>query len=109
MTLTCPAAVLCFGSMLQVDWQEEADKARRLWLDTHKDTAPERLLQQALSGTDLEQPLGPERDILPEQSGRAGTHCDLNLGTHEKALVMPVTAAVNALIRNHMLLASLLL
>lgn len=84
--------------MLQVDWQEEADKARRLWLAAHKDVSPERLLQQALSGTDLEQPLGLEHDIMPEQSGRAGTDCDVNLDTHEKALLTPVTADVNALI-----------
>jgi len=60
--------VLCFGSMLQVDWQEEARKARRRWLDAHKDIAG-GLLQPALSGTDLEQPLISGLDTVPEQSG----------------------------------------
>jgi hypothetical protein len=63
------AAVLCFGSMLQVDWQEEARKARRRWLDAHKDIAAGGLLQPALSGTDLEQPLMSGLDSVPEQSG----------------------------------------
>ncbi|KAA6429172.1 MAG: hypothetical protein FRX49_00568 [Trebouxia sp. A1-2] len=62
-------AVLCFGSMLQVDWQEEARKARRRWLDAHKEVAAVGLLQPAVSGTDLEQPLSSALDTLPEQSG----------------------------------------
>ncbi len=61
--------MLCFGSMLHVDWQEEARKARRRWLDAHKELAGVGLLQPALSGTDLEQPLSSGLDTLPEQSG----------------------------------------
>lgn len=55
--------------MLQVDWQEEARKARRRWLDAHKEVAAVGLLQPAVSGTDLEQPLSSALDTLPEQSG----------------------------------------
>ncbi|DBA94578.1 hypothetical protein WJX77_010461 [Trebouxia sp. C0004] len=62
-------AVLCFGSMLQVDWQEEARKARRRWLDAHKEVAAGGLLHPALSGTDLEQPLSSGLDTVQEQSG----------------------------------------
>ena len=61
--------MLCFGAMLQVDWQEEARKARRRWLDAHKDIDAAGLLQPALSGTDLEQPLMSGLDSVPEQSG----------------------------------------
>lgn len=69
------AAVLCFGSMLQVDWQEEARKARRRWLDAHKDIAAGGPLQPASSGTDLEQPLISGLDTVPEQSGTFSGLC----------------------------------
>ncbi len=55
--------------MLQVDWQEEANKARQLWLNAHKSRPADAVLQQALSGTDLEQPLASGLNSLPEQSG----------------------------------------
>ena len=60
--------------MLQVDWQEEARKARRRWLDAHKDIAG-GLLQPALSGTDLEQPLSSGLDTVLEQSGKCIISC----------------------------------
>lgn len=55
--------------MLQVDWQEEASKARRLWLDAHKAASTDTMLHQALTGTDLEQPLSSGPDSVSERLG----------------------------------------
>ena len=64
----CSAAVLCFGSMVQVNWQEEASRARRVWMEAHKDV-PADILQQAISSADVEQPLESPFSTVPEQSG----------------------------------------
>lgn len=62
------AAVLCFGSMVQIDWQEEARRARRLWVEAHKHV-PAEVLQQALSSTDVEQPLDSSLSMPSELTG----------------------------------------
>ena len=54
--------------MIQVNWQEEADIARRLWMEAHKDI-PQHVLQQALSSTDVESLLESPLNVVSEQTG----------------------------------------
>ena len=54
--------------MVQINWQEEARRARRLWVEAHKHV-PAEVLQQALSGADVEQPLDSSLALVPEQTG----------------------------------------
>lgn len=61
-------AVLCFGSMVQINWQEEAREARRLWEEAHKHI-PAEVLQHALSSADVEQPSDSSLALVPEQTG----------------------------------------
>ena len=63
-----PAAALCFGSMLQIDWQEEARRARRLWAEAHKQV-PAEVTQHAGTGTDVEQPATSSLAPVSEHSG----------------------------------------
>ena len=54
--------------MVQINWQEEARRARRLWVEAHKH-APAQVLQQALSSADIEQPWNSSLALVPEQTG----------------------------------------
>ena len=60
--------------MIQVDWQGEADRARRLWMEAHKDV-PADVLQQALSSTDVESLLESPLNTVPEQTGAYSDCC----------------------------------
>lgn len=70
------AAVLCFGSMLQVDWQQEAARARSLLVAAHKAAMPlDALLQRPSLNPDLEAPRGSAASLepVPEQTSLPGT------------------------------------
>ena len=70
------AAVLCFGSMLQVDWQQEAARARSLLVAAHKGAMPlNALLQRPSANLDLEAPRSSAASLepVPEQTSIPGT------------------------------------
>lgn len=54
--------------MVQINWQEEARMARRLWVEAHKHV-PAEVLHQVLSRADVEQPLDSALALVPEQTG----------------------------------------
>lgn len=58
--------MLCFGSLVQINWQDEAERARRLQVEKH---VPAEVLQEALSSTDVEQPLESADALVQEQTG----------------------------------------
>lgn len=58
--------MLCFGSLVQINWQDEAGRVRRLQVDKHVSA---EVLQEARSSTDLEQPLESPRALVQEQTG----------------------------------------
>lgn len=61
--------------MLQVDWQQEANRARSLFLAAHKGAHIDTLLQRASVNLDLEAPRGSASSLeaVPEQASVSGT------------------------------------